>query len=98
MIFSGPIQPPLLGAGIASAKIHLSPEINVLQNRLLQRIDYFNNTAKGLGLPLIMEERSPIFFIGVGKPDVGYNMVRRLMNMGYFTNLSVFPSVSYKNT
>ncbi|MFN5318564.1 MAG: aminotransferase class I/II, partial [Bacteroidia bacterium] len=40
----------------------------------------------------------PIFFIGVGKPSVGYNMVTRIMNKGYFINLSVFPSVPYKNT
>ena len=26
MIFSGPVQPPMLGAAIASARIHLSPE------------------------------------------------------------------------
>ena len=61
-------------------------------------INYFNTTAKELDLPLIQESESPIFFIGVGKPIVGYHMVRRLMNMGFYINLSVFPSVSYKNT
>ena len=37
-------------------------------------------------------------FIGAGKPQVGYNMVRRLMNAGYYTNLAVFPSVAYTQT
>jgi 7-keto-8-aminopelargonate synthetase-like enzyme len=49
-------------------------------------------------LPLIGESNSPIFFIGVGKPGVGYNMVTRIMNKGFYINLSVFPSVPYKNT
>ena len=98
MIFSGPIQPPMLGAAIASAKIHLSKEITTLQNNLRKRVDFFNKTARELELPLIVETNSPISFIGVGKPDVGYNMVRRMMNLGFYFNLSVFPSVSYKNT
>ena len=65
---------------------------------LEEKMAFFNLTAKKLGLPLINETISPIGFIGVGKPDVGYNMVRRMMNKGYFFNLSVFPSVSYNNT
>jgi 7-keto-8-aminopelargonate synthetase-like enzyme len=98
MIFSGPIQPPVLGAIIASAKIHLSSEIKTLQSSLQKKIRFFNSTARKYELPLIAETDSPINFIGVGKPDVGYNMVRRMMNMGFYFNLSVFPSVSYKNT
>jgi len=98
LIFSGPIQPPVLGASIASAKIHLSNEIYKLQGELKKRIIHFNMLAKNLQLPLIAESDSPITFIGLGKPIVGYNLVRRLMNLGYYTNLSVFPSVSYNNT
>jgi 7-keto-8-aminopelargonate synthetase-like enzyme len=98
LIFSGPIQPPVLGASVASAKIHLSTEIYKLQGELKKRITHFNMVAKNLQLPLIAETDSPITFIGLGKPIVGYNLVRRLMNLGYFTNLSVFPSVSYNNT
>lgn len=98
LIFSGPIQPPVLGASIASAKIHLSSEIYKLQNELKKRVMHFNAVAQNLQLPLIAETDSPITFIGLGKPIVGYNLVRRLMNLGYYTNLSVFPSVSYNNT
>jgi 7-keto-8-aminopelargonate synthetase-like enzyme len=97
-IFSGPIQPPMLGAIIASAKIHLSEEIKGRQMELQKRVDYFVETCKQLNLPLIGESNSPIFFIGVGKPAVGYNMVTRIMNKGFYINLSVFPSVPYKNT
>lgn len=98
MIFSGPIQPPVLGAAIASAKIHLSDEVYVRQSELKKKIKYFNTTAKLYDLPLVHESLSPIFFIGVGKPEVGYNMVKRLMKLGYYLNLAVFPAVPYKNT
>lgn len=98
LIFSGPIQPPVLGAAIASAKIHLSEEINKLQGDLKKHIEHFNSLAKNLQLPLVSETNSPITFIGLGKPIVGYNLVRRLMNLGFYANLSVFPSVSYNNT
>ena len=97
-IFSGPIQPPMLGAIVASAKLHLSDEIKIHQAELQKRVDYFVETCKSLNLPLIGESNSPIFFIGVGKPGVGYNMVTRIMNKGFYINLSVFPSVPYKNT
>ena len=97
-IFSIQMPPSILGATIESARIHLSKEIYSLQEELSDKMHYFNTTAKKLGLPLIKETNSPIGFIGVGKPDVGYNMVRRMMNKGYYFNLSVFPSVSYNNT
>jgi len=97
-IFSIQMPPMVLGATIAAAKIHLSDEIYLMQDEMRTKMEFFNNTAKRLGLPLINETLSPIGFIGVGKPDVGYNMVRRMMNQGYYFNLSVFPSVSYNNT
>ena len=77
---------------------HLSKEIYKLQSDLKKRIEYFNSLSKNLHLPLIIESHSPITFIGLGKPIVGYNLVRRLMNLGFYVNLSVFPSVSYNNT
>ena len=97
-IFSIQMPPMVLGAVIASAKIHLSDEIYTMHDQLKEKINYFNTKAKSLQLPLINETDSPIMFIGVGKPETGYNMVRRLMNAGYYVNISVFPSVSYNNT
>ncbi len=98
MIFSGPLQPANLGAIIASAKLHLSDEINTLQDQMQKRMRFFNATAKLYNIPIINATDSPIFFVGVGKPEVGYNMVSRLMKEGYYVNLSVFPSVSYNQT
>ncbi len=98
LMFSGPIQPANLGAICASAKIHLSKEIYTLQDKMTERINYFHFLADKYDLPLIGEGASPIFFIGLGRPKTGYSMVRKMMNRGFFANLSVFPSVSYKHT
>ncbi|HEX5003141.1 MAG TPA: aminotransferase class I/II-fold pyridoxal phosphate-dependent enzyme [Bacteroidia bacterium] len=96
-IFSGPIQPPMLGACIEAAKIHLSPEIYSMHDQLRERVKYVNSLCKELELPLIWENETPIFFIGVSKPVIAYSMVKRMINRGYFFNLSVFPSVAINN-
>jgi 7-keto-8-aminopelargonate synthetase-like enzyme len=96
-IFSGPIQPPMLGACIASAKIHLSPEINLMQQQLQDRVNYVNDLCDELELPLMWHNRTPIFFVGVSKPMVAFSMVKRMLNRGYLFNLSVFPSVAINN-
>ena len=98
LIFSGPIQPAVLGGAIASARIHLTDEIYEHQNNLKKKISFFNRRAADYELPLIAASGSPIKFIGVGKPETGYTMVRMLINIGFYVNLSVFPSVPYKNT
>ncbi len=94
LTFSGPIQPPVLGAAIESAKIHLSDEIYVRQQQFMERMTFFNKRSAELGVPLIHKSLSPIFFIGVGKPDAGYDIAKKIMEHGYYANVSVFPSVS----
>ncbi len=97
-IFSVQLPPAIIAATIASCKIHLSDEIIGLQTALKSKIDYFNNKAEALGLMLVGKAQSPVFFIGVGKPDVGYDLVLRMQKAGFFFNLSVFPAVSIKQT
>ncbi len=97
-IFSTQLSPPILGAIRASAKIHLSPDITLLQSHLQQRIKFFNQTAKMLDIPIISDSITPVRFIMLGKPQVGYNLVTRLKNAGYFVSLCVYPSVSMNNT
>ena len=98
LTFSGPIQPPMLGATLASVKLHQTEDLPVLQENLRKRISYFNSYAKERNIPLFSESDSPICFINVGMPEVGFNMVKRLKKAGLFTNLAVYPSVPYKNT
>ncbi len=97
-IFSTQLSPPVMGAIRASAKIHLSGDITLLQSHLQQRIKFFNQTAKMLDIPIISDSITPVRFIMLGKPQVGYNLVTRLKNAGYFVSLCVYPSVSMNNT
>jgi 7-keto-8-aminopelargonate synthetase-like enzyme/predicted N-acyltransferase len=94
--FSGPVQPPMIGASIASAKIHLSDEIYALQKNLSERIELTRNIIDQYELPLVLPSSSPIFYIGLGLPRVGYNMVKRLLGEGFYTNIGIFPGVPVK--
>lgn len=98
MIFCGPIQPPILGALIASVKLHLSDEIYELQADLERRITYFNEMVEQMRLPLVGTGIVPIRFVGVGPHTVAYNMVKRLMQEGFYTNLAAFPAVPIKRS
>src|SRR3954470_64989 len=42
LIFSGPVQPPMLGAVLASARLHMTEEVAQRQAQLLSRIRLFN--------------------------------------------------------
>jgi len=97
-ITSGPMQPATLGAAIASAKIHLSDEIYLLQDELNENIKYTNLLLKKHKLPVVSESNSAVFFVGVSLPKVGYNMIRRMLDEGYYLNLGIFPAVPMKNT
>ncbi|HMK25600.1 MAG TPA: aminotransferase class I/II-fold pyridoxal phosphate-dependent enzyme [Chitinophagaceae bacterium] len=98
LITSGPLQPSQLGAAVAAAKIHLTPEIYDMQNELQERIKFTNLVLKKYKLPVVAENNSAVFFIGVHLPKVGYNMVRRMLDAGYYVNLGIFPAVPMKNT
>jgi 7-keto-8-aminopelargonate synthetase-like enzyme len=94
--FSGPVQPPMLGASIASAKIHLSDEIYMLQDKLAKKIELTRSLITRHDLPLVLPSNSPIFYIGLGLPRVGYAMVQKLLAEGFYTNIGIFPGVPVK--
>jgi 7-keto-8-aminopelargonate synthetase-like enzyme len=98
LITSGPMQPASLGAAVAAAKIHLSDEIYEMQQDLQENIRFAQLMIKKYGLPLVSNAGAAVFFIGVSLPKMGYNMVRRMLNEGYYLNLGIFPAVPIKNT
>lgn len=98
LTFSAQLEPASVAAATASANIHLSPEIYILQQELRERIEYFNELLQQTELPLIDQNISPVFYIGTGMPQTGYNFVNRLMNEGFYVNLGIFPAVPVKNT
>ncbi|MGZ4605193.1 MAG: aminotransferase class I/II-fold pyridoxal phosphate-dependent enzyme [Blastococcus sp.] len=93
LIFSGPVQPPMLGAVVASARLHLSPEITGRQGLLTERIRLFNRLAADAGLPLVSASEAPIRYIGAGVASVAYRLTQRLRDAGFFVNPATFPAV-----
>jgi 7-keto-8-aminopelargonate synthetase-like enzyme len=93
LIFSGPLQPALLGAGVASAQIHLSEEIGRRQRLLLERIDLFGALATARGVPLGSADRTPIRFVAVGSDQATCQLGVDLMNEGFYVNTALFPAV-----
>jgi 7-keto-8-aminopelargonate synthetase-like enzyme len=98
VVFSGPIQPPMLGACIASAKLHLSGELEEIQAQLLEKINFCRAEIQRLGLLDVAYSESPIFYIGVGSLKVGYNMMARMIKSGHYVNMGLYPTVPVNNT
>ena len=98
LTFSAQLEPSSVAAAIASADIHLSPEIILLQHELAQKISYFNLLFSRTSLPLIEPNSSPVFYLGTGKPITAYRLVQKLFNEGFFVNPGLFPAVPLKNT
>ncbi len=93
LIFSGPLQPGQIGAGIASARLHLSGELQQRQSLLSDRIHLFNELSLDSGLRLRDASESPVRFIEIGAEEQALDRASDLLAAGFFTNLSVFPAV-----
>ena len=92
--FGGPLPPPMLGAAIASARVHLSEAFPALQLELRQRIDHVNRRARALGLPLVEPDApSPIRFIGLGSQEAAIALALWLRERGLLVSCALFPAV-----
>jgi 7-keto-8-aminopelargonate synthetase-like enzyme len=96
MVFSGPVQPPMLGAIIASARLHFTAEVARRQEHLGELIRLFNKLAANEGLPLVSPSEAPIRCVGAGVPRIAYALTRRLRQAGYFVDTAVYPGVPAK--
>lgn len=93
MIFGGPLPPPALGAGIASADIHLSDELPELQADLLDKIRLVNDYSEEIGLPLASREETPLFYVEIGPVMNTISAGATMLREGFFLNAAVFPAV-----
>lgn len=93
MIFSGPLQPAQLGAGVASAHIHLSDDLPQLQRELAANVDAFDAAAERAGVPVSVVARSPIRFIQIGDEAAAVNAAAALMERGFWVNVAYHPAV-----
>jgi 7-keto-8-aminopelargonate synthetase-like enzyme len=94
LLFSGPVQPPMLGAAVASAKLHLSTELDHLQAALRTRIGLMTQTADLYGVRLAAYDGTPIFFARVGDLHATYACVAALRRLGMLACVGGFPAVA----
>ncbi len=93
MLFSGPIQPPMLGAALASANLHLDPDFGKLQRALADRIRLTLSLSEELRLPLSDRAPSPVFFVRCGPLEAMFELAQALRVRGFYACPSGFPAV-----
>jgi len=93
MVFSGPIQPPMLGASVASAKLHLAPGFETLQAELYQRVRAAREAITRYGLRVATEDWSPICMVQFDSAESARRAVGEIMARGYYCCYSSFPAV-----
>jgi 7-keto-8-aminopelargonate synthetase-like enzyme len=91
--FSGPLHPAELGAAIASAEIHLSPEQGERSRRLIDQIGFIQRQLAQLQLPVSSLAATPIWFVRIGAAEAVIELSKRLMADGFYVNPSAFPAV-----
>lgn len=96
--YSHPLPPPMLGAAIGSAEIHLTGEIETIQDSLREKLEFTSELLNQTQLPVISHPGTPIFYVGTGQPNVGYNFNKRILDSGFYVTLGIFPGVPVKNT
>ena len=94
--FSGPIQVASLGAAIASARIHLSTELDERQAELDRQISWFRSVLLDRGLPVVGLDQSPIWYIKIGQTEDAVAAVRDLLDAGFYVNTASYPAVPFR--
>jgi 7-keto-8-aminopelargonate synthetase-like enzyme len=93
MLFSGPIQPPMLGAAVASARLHNDPSFPALQDELAARIAHARRAVRRRDIPLAGTDPTPIFMVPCDSTAIVFSAVNRLRELGFYVCPSVFPAV-----
>ncbi|MBN2481040.1 MAG: aminotransferase class I/II-fold pyridoxal phosphate-dependent enzyme [Bacteroidales bacterium] len=94
MIFSGPIQPAVLGSLVACVKLHLTPEITVLQNELRDLIRHLREKSKELGLPVVTKDETPIQLLRIGSMEKTYRVLQGMIKRGYYPMTAGYPAIA----
>lgn len=97
MVFSGALQPPLLGAAVASARLHLSPLLGQLQSELMSRLQLTVDLARKFHVPLGVESLNPVFFLRGGSTKNCFSLVTSLRERGACVCAAMFPIVPRGN-
>jgi len=93
MSFSGPIQAPMLGAAVASAKLHLQADFPALQDELREKVLLAREVAAELGIHLIADDVTPIFMLPYEAAPQARAAARAFWNQGFYTCPVTYPAV-----
>jgi 7-keto-8-aminopelargonate synthetase-like enzyme len=93
MIFSGPLAPATLGAGVASARLHQRPEFEAMQAELRERIRAARAGLARAGFKLTTDDATPIVMIQYDSAPTAVSIVRSLRELGFYCCVSTFPAV-----
>jgi 7-keto-8-aminopelargonate synthetase-like enzyme len=93
MLFSGPIQPPMLGAAVGSARLHVSEHFPVLQGELASKIAHTARALERHQLVVSAPAESPIFQLQCDSARMTHAIVNRMRNLGYYCCAVTFPAV-----
>lgn len=93
MLFSGPIQPPMLGAAVGSARLHLSEELPLMQAELEERLSLCVSALESAGIQRATGARSPIFQAQCDSPRIAFRAAELMKRRGYYCCVCVFPAV-----
>ncbi len=92
-MFSAPLPSPILGAAIASARIHLSENLKPYQNEVAERISYFKTCCREASIPLTTRSFTPIQFIEIGTSEQTCAVNMKLFNQGIYCSAAVYPAM-----
>jgi 7-keto-8-aminopelargonate synthetase-like enzyme len=93
LMFSGPMPPAALGAGLASAKLHLRAAFEAMQTELQDRVRYTRGAAGEAGLELATDDPTPVLVLHYDNIPAAQGVVRGLRERGFFGCISTFPAV-----
>jgi 7-keto-8-aminopelargonate synthetase-like enzyme len=95
-IFSNQLQIPTVAAAVASAKIHLSEEIGVIQARYQERVRHFERLAEQAGIPVVSVSGAPMKYVIAGGRDSlkTIQVSKGLQADGFLISPVSFPAVS----
>jgi 7-keto-8-aminopelargonate synthetase-like enzyme len=90
------VPAPMLGAAIASGRIHCSAEHAELQAKHRRRIDFLFELASAGRIALASVHRAPTFFVHSGTPELATELAKTLERQGCYVSPTRFAPGSPK--
>ncbi len=88
--FSASLTTAAIGAALASAAIHASPELSLRQQKLRRNLELLDGRLKGSGQPSTL----PIRTVRFGDEMIAVAAARELLRRGFYTSAIFFPTVA----